>query len=128
MAAETKVPIPFTSCSSPVVWRVSVRPYRRSGYDKSQEEYTYDGTDAAPRLAARLTLALALVAAACGGADDAGGSSSGGSCLSGKIVVDGSSTVAPISEAITEEFRKEQPNVDVTVGTSGTGGGFKKFC
>jgi ABC-type phosphate transport system permease subunit len=48
-----------------------------------------------------LTLALALVAAACGGADDAGGSSSGGSGLSGKIVVDGSSTVAPISEAIT---------------------------
>jgi phosphate transport system substrate-binding protein len=75
-----------------------------------------------------LTLALALVAAACGGADDAGGSSSGGSGLSGKIVVDGSSTVAPISEAITEEFRKEQPNVDVTVGTSGTGGGFTKFC
>jgi periplasmic binding family protein len=36
--------------------------------------------------------------------------------------------VAPISEAITEEFRKEQPNVDVTVGTSGTGGGFTKFC
>ena len=75
-----------------------------------------------------LTLALALVAAACGGADDAGGSSSGGSALSGKIVIDGSSTVAPISEAITKEFRKEQPNVDVTVGTSGTGGGFTKFC
>ena len=60
--------------------------------------------------------------------DDAGGSSGGGSALSGKIVVDGSSTVAPISEAITEEFRKEQPGVDVTVGTSGTGGGFTKFC
>jgi phosphate transport system substrate-binding protein len=72
-----------------------------------------------------LTLALALVAAACGGADDVGGSSSGGSALSGKIVIDGSSTVAPISEAITKEFRKEQPNVDVTVGT---GGGFTKFC
>jgi phosphate transport system substrate-binding protein len=76
-----------------------------------------------------LTLALALVAAACGGDDDAGGGSTGeGTALSGKIVIDGSSTVAPISEAITEEFRKEQSGVEVTVGTSGTGGGFTKFC
>ena len=75
-----------------------------------------------------LTLALALVAAACGGTDDAGGGASGGTQLSGSIVVDGSSTVAPISEGITEEFRKEQPGVNVTVGTSGTGGGFTKFC
>ena len=43
-------------------------------------------------------------------------------------MIDGSSTVAPISEAIAEEFRNEQPGVEVTVGTSGTGGGFKKFC
>jgi phosphate transport system substrate-binding protein len=72
---------------------------------------------------AGLTLALALAAAACGGTDDNGGSG-GGAALTGKIVVDGSSTVAPISEAIAEEFRKEQSGVDVTVGTSGTGGGF----
>jgi phosphate transport system substrate-binding protein len=79
-----------------------------------------------------LTLAIALVAAACGGDDDAGGGSGsgsgGGTNLSGNIVVDGSSTVAPISEAVTEEFNKEQPGVKVTVGTSGTGGGFTKFC
>jgi phosphate transport system substrate-binding protein len=74
-----------------------------------------------------LTLAIALAAAACGGTDDNGGSG-GGAALEGKIVVDGSSTVAPISEAIAEEFRKEQSGVDVTVGTSGTGGGFTKFC
>jgi phosphate transport system substrate-binding protein len=43
-------------------------------------------------------------------------------------VIDGSSTVAPITEAIAEEFRKEQSDVQVTVGTSGTGGGFTKFC
>lgn len=43
------------------------------------------------------------------------------------IKIDGSSTVFPISEAIAEEFREERPNVRVTVGLSGTGGGFKKF-
>jgi phosphate transport system substrate-binding protein len=73
-----------------------------------------------------LTLAIALVAAACGG-DDAGGGT-GGTSLSGKVTIDGSSTVAPISEAIAEEFKKEQSEVNVTVGTSGTGGGFTKFC
>ena len=75
-----------------------------------------------------LTLATALVAAGCGGADDSGGTGGGTTALSGKIVIDGSSTVAPISEAIAEEFRNEQSGVQVTVGTSGTGGGFTKFC
>jgi phosphate transport system substrate-binding protein len=76
-----------------------------------------------------LTLALALAAAACGGGDDAGGTGAGGeTALSGDIVIDGSSTVAPITEATAEEFRKEQSGVKVTVGTSGTGGGFTKFC
>jgi phosphate transport system substrate-binding protein len=76
-----------------------------------------------------LTLAIALVAAARGGDDDAGGGDTGGGTnLSGKITVDGSSTVAPVTEAIAEEFRKEQSGVEVTVGTSGTGGGFTKFC
>jgi phosphate transport system substrate-binding protein len=75
-----------------------------------------------------LTLAIGLLAAACGGADNPSGGTGGESALSGKIVIDGSSTVAPVSEAIAEEFRKEQSGVDVTVGTSGTGGGFTKFC
>ena len=43
-------------------------------------------------------------------------------------MIDGSSTVAPITEAIAEEYKKEQPNVEATVSTSGTGGGFTKFC
>jgi len=73
-----------------------------------------------------LTLATALVAAACGGTDEPSGG--GTTALSGDIVIDGSSTVAPITEAIAEEFRKEQSGVQVTVGTSGTGGGFTKFC
>jgi phosphate transport system substrate-binding protein len=50
------------------------------------------------------------------------------SALSGQIRVDGSSTVYPISEAIAEEFSKEARKVRVTVGVSGTGGGFKRFC
>jgi phosphate transport system substrate-binding protein len=70
-------------------------------------------------------LALALLVGACGGDDDA---ASSGGALSGSIVIDGSSTVAPISEAIAEEFRTEQGAVEVSVGTSGTGGGFEKFC
>ncbi|MEM0441638.1 MAG: PstS family phosphate ABC transporter substrate-binding protein [Candidatus Nitrosocaldus sp.] len=47
--------------------------------------------------------------------------------LSGSIVIDGSSTVYPITEVIAEEFSKKNPDVKVTVGISGTGGGFKRF-
>jgi phosphate transport system substrate-binding protein len=45
----------------------------------------------------------------------------------GEIKVDGSSTVLPISEAVAEEFKKANSNLNVSVGKSGTGGGFKKF-
>ena len=48
--------------------------------------------------------------------------------LSGSIKVDGSSTVGPITTAVAEEFRKPAPDVRVTVGISGTGGGFKRFA
>lgn len=44
------------------------------------------------------------------------------------VKVDGSSTVFPITEAVAEEFQKQKKGVQVTVGISGTGGGFKKFC
>ncbi|MEM4373415.1 MAG: PstS family phosphate ABC transporter substrate-binding protein [Nitrososphaerota archaeon] len=47
--------------------------------------------------------------------------------LSGSITIDGSSTVYPITEAAAEGFMKEHPAVSVTVGISGTGGGFKRF-
>ncbi len=47
--------------------------------------------------------------------------------LKGTVALDGSSTVFPISEAVAEEFLAFQPRVRVTVGVSGTGGGFKKF-
>ncbi|HEV8426160.1 MAG TPA: PstS family phosphate ABC transporter substrate-binding protein [Actinomycetes bacterium] len=75
-----------------------------------------------------LTLALALVAAACGGDDDSGTTGGGGTQLSGTINIDGSSTVAPLSEAAAELFQEQNSGVRVTVGTSGTGGGFEKFC
>lgn len=48
--------------------------------------------------------------------------------VSGWIRIDGSSTVFPISEAVAEEFQAANPKARVTVGLSGTGGGFKKFC
>ena len=47
--------------------------------------------------------------------------------LSGKISIDGSSTVYPITEAAAAAFKKIYPTVNVTVGKSGTGGGFKRF-
>jgi phosphate transport system substrate-binding protein len=71
--------------------------------------------------------ALALGAAACGDDDDSN-SSSGGGKLSGTIKIDGSSTVAPFAQAAQEAFQAENPDVKITVGESGTGGGFEKFC
>ena len=70
---------------------------------------------------------LAVGVAACGSSDDSTTGGSGGD-LSGTIRIDGSSTVAPLSEAVAEQFQAENPGVRVTVGTSGTGGGFEKFC
>ncbi len=73
--------------------------------------------------------ALALGAAACGDDDDGGSASANsGGDLSGTIKIDGSSTVAPFTQAAAEAFEGENPGVKITVGTSGTGGGFEKFC
>ncbi len=89
------------------------------------------------------SVALAFVVGACGGSNqqntatpdggetaasptDAAGSAN--TDITGEVLVDGSSTVFPISEAMAEEFGREYPGVNVTVGVSGTGGGFQKFC
>jgi phosphate transport system substrate-binding protein len=73
--------------------------------------------------------ALALGAVACGSDDgNSSGTGGGGGDLSGSIKIDGSSTVAPFAQAAAEQFQGENPEVRVTVGTSGTGGGFEKFC
>ncbi|HXF73407.1 MAG TPA: PstS family phosphate ABC transporter substrate-binding protein [Actinomycetota bacterium] len=69
--------------------------------------------------------ALGLAAAACGGPAEGG---DGGSGLAGTVVADGSSTVFPITQAVAEEFTSRHPGVEVSVGVSGTGGGFEKFC
>jgi phosphate transport system substrate-binding protein len=72
---------------------------------------------------------LALGAAACGDDDDSdNGGSAEASGLSGTIRIDGSSTVAPLTSIAAEEFQGQNPDVNVTVGTSGTSGGFEKFC
>ena len=71
---------------------------------------------------------LTLGLAACGGDDDDDGSDGSASNLSGEIRVDGSSTVAPLTETAAELFQEENPDTGVTVGTSGTSGGFEKFC
>lgn len=75
------------------------------------------------KLASRLLLFAALLAtAACGSK-----SGSDENRLQGEVRIDGSSTVYPITEAVAEEFRIDEPDVKVTVGVSGTGGGFSKF-
>lgn len=75
------------------------------------------------------TAILVLGVAACGSDDDSSSAAGGGGeDLSGSIRIDGSSTVAPLTEAVAEEFMAENSDVRVTVGTSGTGGGFEKFC
>jgi len=72
-----------------------------------------------------IALVSATTAAACGG----GSSESAASNATPAVIqLDGSSTVFPISEAVAEEFQKANPGTRVTVGISGTGGGFQKFC
>lgn len=67
-------------------------------------------------------VAIALLAA-CGGGES--GAEAG---LTGSVEIDGSSTVFPVAEAVAEEFQIANQGVQVTVGVSGTGGGFKRFC
>ncbi|PVG84445.1 phosphate ABC transporter substrate-binding protein [Nocardioides gansuensis] len=73
--------------------------------------------------------ALALSLAACGGGDAGASDSEGGeTAVSGSVAVDGSSTVYPMSVAAQELLNEQNPEVQVTVGEAGTGGGFEVFC
>jgi phosphate transport system substrate-binding protein len=71
-----------------------------------------------------IAIGMSLLLTACGSKNT---SENEAERLQGEIKIDGSSTVYPITEAVAEEFRTDQPEVKVTVGVSGTGGGFKKF-
>jgi phosphate transport system substrate-binding protein len=76
---------------------------------------------------------LATATAACGRSDSASdgtnaASSNASSNLSGRIEADGSSTVGPLVTAAAEDFQAQNPGVQITVGISGTGGGFERFC
>ena len=86
----------------------------------------------------RIALLLGLLAllAGCGGGRDGDDEASGDAAteaaggsgdLSGRIEADGSSTVGPFDTGA-ERFQRENPDVQVTVGVSGTGGGFERFC
>lgn len=63
-----------------------------------------------------------MVFGSCGSDDESGDRSSG------TVQIDGSGTVFPLSEAVAEEIRTAQPDIRVTVGSSGTGAGFRKFA
>jgi len=69
-------------------------------------------------------IALAALAALATGA----AATAGVSALSGTVTADGSSTVGPYAIAAAEGFQKKNPSARVTVGISGTGGGFERFC
>ena len=72
---------------------------------------------------------LALGVAACGDDDSGSDATAGdGGQVSGEIKIDGSSTVGPFAQAAAEQFQAANPDVKISVGTSGTGGGFEKFC
>ncbi len=81
------------------------------------------------RMAAALAVPT-LFLAACGGQDSSTTDGASGGATTGQVRVDGSSTVAPLSAAAKELFNAtpEGQGIDITVGQSGTGGGFKKFC
>jgi len=93
-------------------------------------------TGASTRIALLLgVLALAATLAGCGGGrggdDENRGTTteaSAGQDLTGRIEADGSSTVGPYTTAAAEDFQGVEPDVQVTVGVSGTGGGFERFC
>lgn len=87
-------------------------------------------TKTTAKFAAVATLAAAALAlSACGGQAASGGSTeSGAAGAGGSVTTDGSSTVAPLTEAAADLFREEDSSVNVSVATSGTGGGFKAFC
>jgi phosphate transport system substrate-binding protein len=68
-------------------------------------------------------LGAAVILASCGNNNQENNTAE----IAGDIKIDGSSTVYPLTEAVAEEFRVGQPKIKITVGVSGTGGGFKKF-
>jgi phosphate binding protein len=80
--------------------------------------------------AAVVATGLVLTLAACGGQDNttAGGAGGSGDGTAGEVIIDGSSTVEPLSSAAATLYRDVEPGVNVTVATSGTGGGFERFC
>ena len=70
----------------------------------------------------------ALILSACAAQNAGSGDPTNGGGLSGPVVADGSSTVEPLTSAAAELYRDIEPGVQVTVATSGTGGGFEVFC
>ena len=70
-------------------------------------------------------VSAALMLGACSSEGDKSGDAT--KLTEGTVIGDGSSTVAPITEALVESYASEQPNIKVSVGVSGTGGGFEKL-
>lgn len=83
------------------------------------------------RVGVASSLAIAaLLLSACGGQSEpsSDGTPAADGAATGSVAADGSSTVAPLSSAAADLFRDAEPDINVTVATSGTGGGFAAFC
>ncbi len=78
--------------------------------------------------ASKRSLVIAIVAAALVAVGGSAVAVAGGQKLKGRITADGSSTVGPYTSAAAELFQKQENGVQITVGISGTGGGFQRFC
>ena len=79
----------------------------------------------------RLLVGLSLAASACGGGASDGSvaaATASSTPLAGRVTMDGSSTVFPMSKTMADGLQRLNPGVEVAVQSSGTGGGFKKFC
>ena len=76
-----------------------------------------------------VAVAVALALGGCGGGSAPANTEATSTADPGSLIrIDGSSTVFPVTEAVAEEFQKANPGTKITVGISGTGGGFQKFC
>lgn len=117
----------YTPLSRPLFIYVNKKALKRPEVAAFVQFYLNEGQEIVPEVGYMKLAAPILVESKQALASTGAGKNSAAK-ISGKIIVDGSSTVYLISQAVAEEFQKDHKEVKVEVGRSGTGGGFKKFA